>query len=451
MTLARTPSLAAVFGSALLLVMACEKEPPTEATSTADLKPLPALPDQNLLDAPVRVQFRIRDKRVQDLLAGPDRSDEHLARAFGDLGMLYLAYGYWEPAAACLSNASRLNPDGARWAYFSALVQRRLGRFDLADESFEAAAHLDRRNSAALTWIAENALDRGDLDRADAYFARAADADRVNARALLGRGRVAIERGQLDLAAEFVEQARTLQPLAAEIQHALGLIYRGQGDLGRARAHFEEARRSHMTRDTVAMADPYADELDALRQGSQAHDQRAMEAILTGDAEAAIAEYRLALDADPQAHDIRHNLGLILIQTGRRAAGLAEFRTLLEQEPDHVPTLLRLGYEYTLDSKLGEAEIYIRHAAEVDPGSLDARLLLGDFLEHTGRYQEAAEAYDTALNIDPAWEQAYVGAAISLARAGQADRALQMVARGLTVLPDSETLAQLRRKLTTTP
>ncbi len=449
MTPHRTASLAAVLGSALLLVMACEKGPPPETTSTANLKPLPAIPDQNLLDAPVGVQFRIRHQRVQDLLAGPDPSDEDLARTFGELGMLYLAYGYWEPAAACLSNASRLSPDHARWAYFSGLVQRRLGQFDAADASFEIAVRLDRRNSAALTWIAENALDDGDLDRADAYFTRAADADRVNARALLGRGRVAIERGHLDVAAEFMEQARTLQPLAAEIQHTLGLIYRGQGDLDRARVHFDEARRSRTARDTVAMADRYADELAALRQGSQAHDQRALEAILTGDAESAIAEYRLALDADPQAHDIRYNLGLILIQTGRRAAGLSEFRLLLEQEPDHIPTLIRLGYESTLDSKLGEAESYIRHAAEVDPGSLDAHLLLGDFLEHTGRYQEAAQAYDTAIDIDPSREQAYLGAAISLARAGRADRALETVTRGLAVLAESEALAQLRRELTT--
>ncbi len=429
------------------IVTACSGELPEGTLHANGLAPLPDPPDLELLDAPVSVQFRIRHGRVRQLTATFDTPVDDLATAWGELGMLYMAYGYWEPAAACLGNARALDTQDVRWAHLAGLLYRRLGDFSDSDQAFAAAATLDRRNVAALVWLAENALDRADFNAADGAFVRALAVDNKNTRALLGRGRVAIERSHYDGALEFVLQAQQQQPLAAEIQHALGLIYRELGNLEQAQAHFREARRSRTAQDSVVMADAYAEELETLRQGSKAHDYRALKAILSGDADTAIAEYRLALDADPEAYDVRYNLGLILIQTGHRDAGLEEFSTLLEQDPNHVPTLIRLGYERTMDQKLPEAESYIRHAVAADPGNVQAQLLLGDFLEHTGRHNEAILAYQAARTLDPEQEPAYIGEAISLMRADKVGQARQVIDTGLTVLPGSQSLRELRQNL----
>ena len=91
---------------ATLLLTACGQQ--GDGSEREELK-RPA--DLTLQDAPVRAQFDAAHARVE----ARGQSQESLAQAWGELGMLYHAYRYLGPAFTAYYRASQLAPDDPDW------------------------------------------------------------------------------------------------------------------------------------------------------------------------------------------------------------------------------------------------------------------------------------------------------------------------------------------------
>ena len=406
---------------------------------------LPPEPSLSELDVPVREQFVDLREQVENLLLA-NRDATAIANSLGDLGMLYHAYSYWEPALHCYKQAAQLAPDVARWNYYTGLVARRLGDYPLSRSAFEAALRLNTDDRFARIQLAVNHLETGDLETAIRSFESLLLSDPDNVYALTGRGRAALEQADWTNAAMYLEAASE-HAQSTEILHGLGIAYRGLGHTEAARQMLEQAAISALAPDVEFTDDPRLQAVLALRRGSEAHDRRAMLALTDGQVEKAEQEYILALQASPDKIDVRHNYGLLLWRKGERDAAMAEFDKIFSTRPDYVPTHLLLGYELTVAGQYEAAETHIRSAVDTDENNIEAQLMLADFLDHTDRYEEALLHYNMAITLDPQNRKGYVGTSLVLAKLGRRDESLAVIDNGLINLPGDMTLLQLRNQI----
>ena len=114
----------------------------------------------------------------------------------------------------------------------------------------------------------------------------------------------------------------------------------------------------------------------------------------------AAAGYRAILARDPRQPDALYLLGVVAHQTGQNAQAARLFRETVAVKPDHAYCWNLLGLALAAQGDSAGAEESIRKAIAIaaDP---DYFLNLGNVLKAGGRTDEAAEAYQAALRIDP--------------------------------------------------
>ncbi len=120
--------------------------------------------------------------------------------------------------------------------------------------------------------------------------------------------------------------------------------------------------------------------------------------------EEAEACFRRVLAIDARDVDALFNLGALL----RRRASLEEAEQVLRRAVELAPVnahlwlyLGQLGIERYTDQSLREAERCLRRTTELQPALADAHHGLGTVHEFEGRHDEALQAFQQALRLDP--------------------------------------------------
>ena len=405
---------------------------------------LPAMPQLDRLDAPVRTQFEEAHERASLAMHGGNRTE--IAEAVGQLGMLFHAYEYPEPAFAAYDLARSQQPTEPRWQYLYALLARQLGDFDEARAALLLAHRPGTNTSFIELRLGELALEQGDLESAAEWFDRASVDPIVEARALTGLGLVHLEAGRAEDAIQQLTRAMTADPDNTMARHALGNAYRLHGDTSQAARYLREAPRAG-NKSSESDDDPFLEDVRELRQGHRYFDELAAKALTEGNIELALGHYQRALSANPDALDVRHNYAILQWRRGAREQSQEQFDVIFQLRPDYVPSHLFLGYELGVAGELDRAEQHIRAAVEADPMNTMAAALLADFLDFSQRHEEALLAYRQLLVLDPDMEKAWVGVVYNLAETGKVDDALATVDDGLRRLPGSGPLFQARRDI----
>jgi tetratricopeptide (TPR) repeat protein len=126
----------------------------------------------------------------------------------------------------------------------------------------------------------------------------------------------------------------------------------------------------------------------------------------------AINEYRLALSMIPNDPDTRRKLvhsfdsrGIELVETGRFAEAVDMFRKAAAEDPSDWSVRHNLAAALLDNRDAAGAEIEARKATEANPGDAGSFDLLGRALAIQGRYDEATNALNRALQIAPGDEQ----------------------------------------------
>lgn len=417
-----------------LILAACQPDPVSRLESVG------RQPGVEKLDLPVQEQFDAFHSRLEQTLAQDPVDLAALAGAFGEIGMLYHAYEYWEPAASGYRNAQHLDPDNPDWPYYLGLVAQTLGDPELAEASFKRVLELRPADDLALARLGETYLETGRLEVAHEQFARSLEINARNFRALLGEGRRALELNDYGAAVSYLERASAIDASSTQVNHALGLAYRGAGQTDKARERFEMAHSVHGLEHESVTNDPRFNAITALRRGSVTHDFNALQALMEGRTEDAIGEMRLAIEADPDNLDNRRNLGLLLIRSGQHEAGIRELNQILQRNPRHVETLKLLAENAAMAGALDEARWRLDQALEADPEDGEIWLMVGNLVSHLGKDEEALRAYQTARRFSPALPMGYVGITLSLMRLGRHGEALEVARAGLEVASDNRAL-----------
>lgn len=317
-------------------------------------------------------------RRVDDVLARYPSN----AAALAAKAELLAADGDLDGALAAVERAVTSDRSSALAHYAAGKVRLLRGESADAVAAFTAAIQLDTRLVPARVELAALHLAAGRIEEARqmaesalAVAPQSADAQLLLARALLaGREPARAEQILRDL--------ERRQPASAAVATAVGRLELSKGSTQRARAAFERALRLD------------AGAIEPLRYLTQLD-------INERRIDAARRRVTAALAGDPQ----RPALLLLASEVAEIAGDPAEAerlaRTVLEVAPSASDAYARLAEIYGRSGRLQEATEEFQRLSRQQPESAGPITAVGVLLQMQGRDDEARQAYEQALGIDP--------------------------------------------------
>jgi tetratricopeptide (TPR) repeat protein len=420
--------------------------PPAAAPQALEIRPIPH-PDLAGLEDAVAASLREGRALLESLVAASGSPPAELADAYGELGRLYHAHAFDQPALAAYWNAGLLAPGDYRWPYYYGRLEQAAGRHAEAAAAYGRALQLRPGFVPALVHLGEVLLAQDRPDDAGSQFRAALAAEPGSAAARAGLGQVALSRRQYREAAEHLEAALAAAPQADALHHPLALAYRGLGETERAREHLARAGAVG-----VKPADPLTDELQQVGTGERWHLLRGRVAFRVGRYADAATEFRAAVAARPDSAAARIDLGAALALTGDRRGAVEQLREAVRLAPGNATAHYNLGTLLAEDGAVEEAARELAAAVAADPGDALAHNALAHLLERQGDVERALRHYTEAVEHLPGDEQAALDEAGLLVRLERFRQARARLEEARARLPESGRLARaLARLLAASP
>jgi Flp pilus assembly protein TadD len=294
------------------------------------------------------------------------------AGAWAECGRHAQAYALLPAALVCYRQAHALAPADPRLAYLLAVVESESGDEAGALAILAAAPGELATYLPAVLLRSRLLLATGDPAAGDRVLAPALAALPGEPSVLAVAGELALVRGDAPEAIRALGAALAAEPRATRLHYPLALAYRAQGDVDRAREHLAQVG----TVGTRA-ADPWLDEVRALRVGVadlQAEGQRAFAA---GDFPAARRAFARAVElAGGADRGALVNLAAAEARLGDSVSAREHLETARRLDPDSPVTLFNLGSLLLALDRPEEALPVLRHLVAVSPDDQEARELL---------------------------------------------------------------------------
>jgi Flp pilus assembly protein TadD len=242
------------------------------------------------------------------------------------------------------------------------------------------------------------------------------DAEFLNLNGVLER-----KAGDYPAARDHLEKALALNPNDYNSRIDLGSVLAELKDNAGAREQFEKAIKLGANKPQVyfelAKALRALGEAEEARRQLEFYKQRVKEndettaamlreteaagAAKAGDNRKAAELYGEASAAQPHDARLAYRLALALGELGDIAGERAALERAIQADPNFVSAQYQLGY---LDSREGDnaaAEKQFRLVVEAAPGNLQGWISLAAILGNESRFQEAQEALENALRLEP--------------------------------------------------
>jgi tetratricopeptide (TPR) repeat protein len=211
-----------------------------------------------------------------------------------------------------------------------------------------------------------------------------------------------------------LERSIALNPRYYPAYAELGSVLARLDDLPKARAHLEKA---------IALGDTdpepeyeLAKVLQRLGDKVQAQEKMRLyqqlkqaagkaeegdQALAAGDAAQAAALYREALGANPDEPRLEYKLSRALDKMKDIAGERAALERAIQLNPNLAEAQDQLGYLAAKDGDAAQAERYFRAAVGASPSYVGAWINLAATLASEEKWQDARQALDHALQVDP--------------------------------------------------
>jgi tetratricopeptide (TPR) repeat protein len=405
------------------------------ASGTSKVAPV-RFPDLSGLETAVAEQIGEMQRLLSAQAAEPDPLKA--AAVHGELGQIYLAYGFNDAAGDCFRIAALLDSRDGRWPYLWGAAEQAAGRLDEAAAAYAKALALGPAAAVANVRIGEIRLLQGRVEEAEAALEAALAIPGLKAAANSLLGQAALARRDFRAAAEHLEAALAAVPEANRLHHPIALAYRGLGDRPKAEEHLRLAGQVGLK-----PPDPLLDALSGLRVGERVALMRGRVAALAGRHADAAEEFRRALAARPESVEGRVNLGSMLALMGDRTGAVEQLREALRLDPANATAHFNLATLLPPDQALTHVEA----ALAVRSNDAEARLLRARLLRDAGRLTEALPEYVRAVELAPGDEAARLGEAETLVRLGRYPVARRKLEEGLRQLPASGLLSHALARL----
>jgi arylsulfatase A-like enzyme/Tfp pilus assembly protein PilF len=163
--------------------------------------------------------------------------------------------------------------------------------------------------------------------------------------------------------------------------------------------------------------------LAKLPESPQIHDLLARIHMDQGNLDLAVAHAETAVRLLPVAGRYHDRLGLVRLVAGDVAGALKAYEKALECDPTIFDSRAGLMWRAALGGSIEDAALEAARAAEMAPANARIRIRIAETWDRLGQYDRALESYRAALVLDAANAEGHMGAAIQLARLGDASEA----------------------------
>ena len=420
-----------------LVAEGCDSQPDLLPMPTADLSMVEPAVRNRIASA--NAEF---DTRTRSQTSSPD-----LARAYGDLGMVYQAQDLTAPAEVAYVNARRLDSHDKRWPYLLAHLYADQGRVSEATKYFEIARDIDPTYVAAEIYLGQMYLQNGELDKARSSFERAKGDKEGNAAALAGLGKVALTAGDYQQATVWLEEALKISPGASRLRQPLAMAYRGLGDTEKARANLAQFAFDGQE---PWIPDPIVDAMSDKLVVSHLLVRRGQRFAKEGRFDLSEGAFRAAVASDPKNAEALANLGISLANLGRTEEAQKNLIESLRLDDDSAVAHLSLGIIYDREGEDAAAIGQYRSAIERDSNNIQAVVYLGDAIMRSGSSLEAAQWYRQALSKQPRSTRIALSLAFALIKAADHVEARKVLETALSQQPQSAELINALARLLAT-
>lgn len=306
-----------------------------------------------------------------------------------------MAAVYRNLGAIVLSRNLATSQEGSEEVWYLNLEQtepdKDSGSGQTADRFLNAAVQWNGHDTRAHTLQGVYWLARHDWDRAQASLETASQTSKSSNWPMFWLGVLADARGDVEVAANTWVDAGALDFLMIR-----GLDYTHNGHPDWALRMYDALRpriNELVGGESKKLAEYYANVGRAFRwQGQYTEAARA---------------YEEALRLDPEHTNYHVDLGASYLQAGRPWEALAEFQKAVERAPNWPDYLLWLGGAYRQLGLLEETERQWLAATVAGPAATRAHVweCLADLYEKAERWQEAIQAWENCVNLDPQNQQ----------------------------------------------
>ena len=377
----------------------------------------------------------------------------------------------WEEALAEIDVALSINPNNAAWHAQRGFILEELDCADDAANAYEAAYELDPSDrdvavalGGALARLnrfagALEVLDQlarlypdfepaychrigiyGELGRhgqAEEMFYLAQELNDSCPHCFFYMGTSLAARKQFDRAVYCWERVLELVPDYIGVNRRIAQAYRAQGQIDRAREYY-----LHEIRDDPGNTDLLFELAEMIRE--------------SGQVATAAAKFAQIVELDPEHVQAHFALGKIQLLRGQPGQALACFELVGSAfggsagNPDLAGFDAKVGEALLRLGRFAEARERLEVAVENDPSNLEPLIMLGDCLVAGGKSEDAADAFRRALAVDPDNAFAHQELGLCLVRQGHHGAGLEHCLHAVRAKPDyvaamhTATLAHLR-------
>lgn len=335
-------------------------------------------------------------RRIEEFAAAA-RQKRDSAEAWGDLGRVLDAHGFFAEAVQCYRQALVIEPDGFPWTYHLAVVlDLQAGDPDEIVQLFFKAG--ERRPKYPPLWyrLGETLSRRGDHAGARRQMEKAVELDPGFAAGHRGLGQQLLALGEAGAAIGELERAVSLDAGDGAAWAALAQAQRLAGDPARAR---EAAARSGRA-NPRSIPDPLRSEVGALNTSASGVAARGRSALDAGRYDEAIELFRQSDAWKPGSAGIQYSLGVCQLRAGRPEEARGHFLQAIALGDD-AEAHWRLGVMLLDEGQTEESLEHLRRAAARAPedGALFAQIATA--LARAGRQEEALGLFERAVELGP--------------------------------------------------
>ena len=274
-----------------------------------------------------------------------------LAESYLRLGRIYSAQAKHQQAADILKIATSVRPDSTDGLVDLAIAYFHLAQFPKAIGPLQRAVAADARNVAAHHMLGKTYFMMGDFDKA---------------------------------AAEL-ETTLKLAPNDYDAEYTLGLAFLKKKDLPKAKELY------------AGMVQRLGDRPALRVLVGRAYRE-------TGFLPESIDEFKAAIALDPRFPRVHYYLGLTYLYkdgAARIPDALEEFKIELAANPEEYFANYYLGILYIMDRKWEEAIALLERAVRKQPNNPDPYFHLGQAYQGAGKHQQAVEALQKTIALNP--------------------------------------------------
>lgn len=351
-------------------------------------------------------------------LLGPQPNWENLVL---DLASAYQSAGDPDHAADVLRNGLEANPSSRdlTWALITNLFPRR--RFQEAANLAKKLVQQSPHDLKAQTLYLHVLVLNDDVDVARPLAKKLRVSSPHDFMVLYLNGVLENRLGNYSGARTFLEQAVALDPNHYDSRYNLGMALANLGDAHGAREQFEKALELGAPEPgvrfeyvkvlrTLGESKLAEEQLKLYQQEQKAQADRTLAASKMGQADGELAGgdpkkaaelYRDAIAAMPDFALLQYKLSVALDKTGDTAGEREALERAVQLDPSMAIAHRQLGYLAFNDGDFGTAESHFRAAVQAAPAFTDAWVSLAATLATESRHMEADQAVRRALEIDP--------------------------------------------------